>query len=88
MDNILVSIHSLYEKYREEPKTLKKLQTYVINELPILMEQYHKQELNKIKIEKESNNYIQNFLNCSKNNIFISTKQICLYAMMVSISHL
>ena len=74
MDNILVSIHSLYEKYREEPKTLKKLQTYVINELPILMEQYHKQELNKIKIEKESNNYIQNFLNCSKKQYFYIDK--------------
>ena len=37
MDNILISVHSLYEKYREEPKTLKKLETFIINELPILI---------------------------------------------------
>lgn len=66
MENIYLKLGQLHEKYRDSPKTLNKLNTYILNHLPQLLEKYNQQEKKNIFLEKESEKYINEFL-CDPN---------------------
>jgi len=58
----LVKIESLYEKYKLSPNTIKKLEFYINDELPTLLDKYFKEEKERLVLEKETSKYISNFL--------------------------
>jgi len=74
MENLLVSITKLHDKYKDNPKTIQKLQYYIDKQLPPLMDQYNKHLKNKILIEKKTKDYIDKFLNCSNKQYFFIAK--------------
>ena len=74
MNNIFNTVNGLYEKYRDEPNTISKFENHIINEMPLLIEQFHKQEKNRIIIEKESEKYLQNFFNPPNKQYFYIEK--------------
>ena len=62
MENSLVKLTSLYEKYKNSPNTISKLEYYVTTQLPSLLEKYYEHEKRRLFLEKESQKYINNFL--------------------------
>ena len=62
MENTLVKITNLYEKYKTSPNTVHKLEYYVNTQLPALLEKYYEHEKQRLFLEKESDKYINNFL--------------------------
>ena len=42
MEKLLVSITKLHDKYKDNPKTIQKLQYYIDKQLPPLIDQYNK----------------------------------------------
>ncbi len=74
MEKIVSTITVLYDKYRNNPKTLEKLNYYITKELPINIEVYHNKEQNRIILEKQIDMYINTFLNSSQNQYFYIEK--------------
>ena len=66
MEKIVSTITVLYDKYRNNPKTLEKLNYYITKELPMNIEVYHNKEQNRIILEKEIDIYINAFLNSNQ----------------------
>lgn len=62
MENTYVKITELYEKYKDSPKTINKLNTYINKHLPQLLEKCNDQEQKSLFLEKESQRYINEFL--------------------------
>lgn len=62
METIYLKIGQLHKKYKDSPKTLDKLNTYINKHLPQLLEKYNQQEKKIIFLEKESQLYINEFL--------------------------
>tara|TARA_B110000008_G_scaffold251524_1_gene265509 strand:- start:2652 stop:4160 length:1509 start_codon:yes stop_codon:yes gene_type:complete len=74
MEKLLVSITKLHDKYKNSPKTIEKLQYYIDNQIPPIMEQYNKHLKNKLLIEKKTKDYVDKFLNCSNKQFFFIAK--------------
>lgn len=74
MNKIFTTVNSLYEKYRDEPNTISKLENYINNELPLIVQQYHNKEKTRIVVEKESEKYIQTFFNSPNKQYFYIEK--------------
>ena len=74
MEKIVSTITMLCDKYRNNPKTLEKLNYYITKELPINIEVYHNKEQNRIILEKQIDMYINTFLNSSQNQYFYIEK--------------
>ena len=62
METIYLKIGQLHEKYKDSPKTLDKLNTYIHKHLPQLLEKCNQQEKKILFLEKESQLYINEFL--------------------------
>ena len=74
MNELFKTVNGLYEKYRNNPNTIKKLQYYINHELPLLMNQHHEREKTRIVVEKETLKYIQNFFNSPNKQYFYIEK--------------
>ena len=70
MEESLVKITSLYEKYRSSPNTISKLQYYLNTQLPSLLDKYNEQEKRRLFLEKESEKYINAFLTNPEQQFF------------------
>ena len=70
MEESLVKITSLYEKYRSSPNTISKLQYYLNTQLPSLLDKYNEQEKRRLFLEKESDKYINAFLTNPEQQFF------------------
>jgi hypothetical protein len=62
MTTIYEKIGQLHEKYKDSPKTIDKLNTYIHKHLPQLLENYNQKEKKNLYLEKESERYINEFL--------------------------
>jgi hypothetical protein len=80
MDKLNLKIIELYEKYKENPNTIAKLDFYVTKQLPGLLEKFYKSEKRKIFLEKESHKYINEFLtNPEKQYFYIKNTDLFIY---------
>ena len=62
MEQSLVKITSLYDQYKTSPNTIEKMGYYIHTQLPGLLQKYNEQEKKRIFLEKQSVQYINEFL--------------------------
>jgi len=62
MECSLVKITQLYEQYKTSPNTIEKMEYYINTQLPGLLKKYNEQEKKRIFLEKQSIQYINEFL--------------------------
>ena len=80
MDKIISSVTQLYLLYKDEPEMLKKLNLYVAEKLPNVLEEYSKDKKKEKEINKVSKIYINNFLTNPDKQFFYINKDIDTFA--------
>ena len=60
METIYLKIGQLHKKYKDSPKTLDKLNTYIHKHLPQLLEKYNQQEKKIILYSKKYISFLRN----------------------------
>ena len=69
-DFLLESVGILYDKYCHENELLEKLNKYVLQQLPELMEKNKRKVERKKQLENQSNEFINNFIYTGKAEYF------------------
>ncbi len=82
LQNMSKSLSDLYEKYKEQPEVLEKMEEYLNKQFPHALELFVNRINRKQNLEKQSKLYIDTFLITLTNNIFISINQTFLFSIM------
>ena len=63
LNNMSLSLNNLYEKYKDQPEVLAKMEEYLNKQFPHALELFISRINRKQNLEKQSKIYIDKFLN-------------------------
>ena len=70
LQNMTISLNNLYEKYKEQPEVLAKMEEYLNKQFPHALELFINRINRKQNLEKQSNLYIDKFLSNPEQQYF------------------